>query len=107
MNLTRENILGRNLPALSIEVPEWGGIIYIRKLSIAAIKKLKGESANVSAVRWLILCVVDEHGNPLFSDDDTEQLESASSYETCMQVIKAAMEYNGLSTRSIEEVSGN
>lgn len=107
MNLTRENILGRSLPTLSLEVPEWGGTIHICKLSVAAIKALKDESANVSAVRWLILCVVDEHGKPLFTDSDTEQLESRSSYETCMRVIKAAMEYNGLATKSIEEASGN
>lgn len=105
--LTRDQILGIKPQTKAVEVSEWGGTIHIRKLSVASIKSLKEQSDNVSAVKWLILCVVDEHGVPLFTDDDTEQLESASSYETCMQVIKAAMEYNGLSTASIEEASGN
>lgn len=107
MNLTRESILGTKPAPKPLEIPEWGGTIYIRKLSVAAIKALKDDSENVSAVRWLILCVVDENGNPLFTDADADQLESSSSYEVCMKVIKAAMEYNGLSTKSIEEAAGN
>ena len=105
MSLTRENILK---PAIKpIEVPEWDGTVHIRKLPIKVINQLKGNTDKAGAVEWLIMCVVDEHGEPMFTADDKDQLESSAAYKGCMRVIEAAMEYNGFSNDAIEDASGN
>lgn len=107
MSLTRETILNAKPKTKPIEVPEWGGTVYIRKLSIAAIQSLKEVGERVGGVQWLIVCLCDEHGNNLFTEADAEQLESDTSYETCLAIIHEAMAYNGLSKSAIEEQSGN
>ncbi len=67
---------------LPVEVPEWGGTVHLRTLSLGeglrfqAERKALGDDAGDQVVPLLLgysLC--DEDGSPLFRGDDAKQLE--------------------------------
>jgi hypothetical protein len=86
MVLSRDAILSvpRSLP-VPLEVPEWHGLIYIRRLSpaeksafVAWLRdggsKPRSDRLEAHDERLCILAVVDHHGHPLFKDSDLDAL---------------------------------
>jgi hypothetical protein len=120
--LTREQILqAQDLPTEAVEVPEWGGSIYVRGLSgterdafeasvIAPRLDKNGSSGSMDMrnirAKLAALCIVDENGERLFTDKDVEALgrKSASALD---RVFSAAQRLSGLSPKDVEELAKN
>lgn len=110
--LTKEIILAaEDLTRKALEVPEWGGAVYVRTMcgterdewekSLADVK----DSANVRA-RLAVRCLCDEQGNRLFADADAEALGKKSGKILC-RVFDLAIELNRLSPADAEELAKN
>lgn len=80
--LTREQILATAVKREYVEVPEWGGGVYVMEMTGAQIDEweqaisLTGRE-NARAVT-LVRCVVDESGARLFQDGDAAELGTKS-----------------------------
>lgn len=108
--LTREDILAaiaaRKAAVEELEVPDWGGTVYLRRLSVEALRATgfldgTGDPSEVP-LRVLAASVTDEHGSPLFSMDDVKALAEAE-FQTVIRVFTEAARINGLSSAELEE----
>lgn len=113
--LNRDAILNADdLPRELVEVPEWGGNVYVRTLrgnerdnfeqSIVG-KKQKTSLDNVRA-RFAVLTICDESGKRLFSDADAKALgdKSAAALD---RVFAVSQRLNGFSQEDQEDLAGN
>ncbi len=113
--LNKEAILSANdLPRELVEVPEWGGDIYVSTLNGTARdafeqsmqgKKNKPNLDNVRA-RFAVLTICDEDGTRLFTDADAKALgeKSAAALD---RVFAVAQRLNGFSSQDAEELAKN
>src|SRR4051794_22108084 len=96
--LSREMILSLNdVKREAVEVPEWGGTVYVRTLSGKERRQFfthLGTDSLTSAhmVAW---CACDENGNRLFTDDDVEAL-LAKHRKALDRIANAALTFNEL-----------
>ena len=96
-----------------VEVPEWGGSLYIRMLTASERDKFEascvgtGKKQNLSNIRarLVVLCACDESGERLFTDGDAEALgrKSAAAVD---KVFGACSKLNGFSSQDIEDLEG-
>ena len=112
--LTRDQILSADdLGLLKVSVPEWGGDVYIRVMSVGErdayenewIRK-KDTGVDDFRTKFLVRCLVDEKGQRLFDNGDVSKLSSKSAKDM-NRVWQAAMEHNNLSDADIEELAKN
>lgn len=116
--LSRDAILNADdLERRPVEVPEWGGTLYVRSLTGAERdhfetslfegqgKGRKENFANLRA-RMVALCAVDGEGERLFADADVAALggKNAAALD---RVFDAAQRLNGFRQQDIEELVGN
>lgn len=114
--LTREDILkAEDLPTVDVEVPEWGGTVRLKALTAAARdrfeastvetrgNKVKQNLTNLRA-RLVSLCIVDESGNPMFTQGDVQRLGQKSA-SALQRLFNKCNEMNGLSEADIEELA--
>lgn len=118
MALTRDQILEvQDLKKEVVNVPEWGGEVIVSGMTGAARDaweqsmvtseggKYRANTENVRA-RLVAATVVDEQGNPLFSEADVVLLgrKNATALE---RVCKVAQRLNGLTEGDVESLRGN
>lgn len=115
MTLTREQILAANDSRRElVEVPEWGGSVYVSVMSGAArdaweaglitrdgTPVLTDVSAKLAAAT-----ITDEAGERLFSEADVAELTKRSA-AALKRVIDVARRLNGLGVAGIEDAKGN
>ena len=113
--LNREAILKTDdLPRELVQVPEWGGDVYVRTLTgterdafeqSMVGKKSKMNLDNVRA-RFAVLTICDEAGQRLFTDDDAKVLgdKSAAALD---RVFAVAQRLNGFSSEDAEDLAKN
>lgn len=109
MTLSREQILASrsNRKPVSLEVPEWGGTVYVRVLSAKDQMELsEGVKPAEMPIKVILHCFVDEQGNRLFQDEDAEML-AAEEFPIIMRVFAFVAKLNGLSTKELEEAMKN
>ncbi|MGB9780619.1 hypothetical protein [Caldanaerobacter sp.] len=116
--LNREQILQiQDLPTEDVEVPEWGGKVRVRGLTGAERDKFeasivvrKGNRTEFNPenmrAKLVAMCVVDENGNRLFTDEDIKILgqKSATALDRIFQV---AQKLSGLRPEDFEEMQKN
>lgn len=105
MSLTREQILAarKDRKPQRLEVPEWGGEVYIRVLSARDQAELSEDTKPTEIpVKVILHCLVDEEGARIFTDDDMDALW-AEDFPVIMRVFGAAAKLNGLSTAELDE----
>ena len=105
MTLTREQILAArsNRKPERLEVPEWGGEVYVRVLSAKdQMTVADGATPQETPIRVLLHCLVDEKGERILADDDFDALAS-EDFPVIMRVFAFAAKLNGLSTKELEE----
>lgn len=116
--LTRDAILqAQDLPRELVEVPQWGGSVYVRALTGAerdtfetSIVEQRGKSTKMNLknirAKLVALSVVDEEGNRIFSDADASALgkKSAAALD---KVFEVAQRLSGLRPEDVEELSKN
>lgn len=115
--LTRDLILqADDLPTTEVEVPEWGGWVTVRGLTGAerdlyeqGMLSMIGPSVELNMAnaraRLVALCVVDEAGERLFSDQDVLAL-SQKSGAALDRVFQIAQKLSGLSNSDLGELTG-
>jgi hypothetical protein len=109
--LTREQILAaEDLPPQSVPMPEWGGDVLVREMTLAdrlvyeaEIAKDEGRHA-IAAL--LALCVVDKAGAALFTAADIPALERKNP-TALLRLLKVAQGLNGLGPAAIASAEKN
>lgn len=103
--LTREMILAANdLPVESVEVPEWGGSVYVKALSVEQREALEdvlfrqGKRDQFRA-ELVAMSAVDENGERLFLPEDVEQLRK-KSFAAVERMFIAAKRLSAIGVRS-------
>ncbi len=105
MTLTREQILAsrHDRKPVRLEVPEWGGDVYVRVMSAADQAALSEDVPRAEIpVRVIIHCLVDEMGEPILSDEDVDEL-SKTEFPIIMRVFAFVAKLNGLSSKELED----
>ena len=116
--LSRDAILGADdLPVEEIDIPEWGGKVYVRTLSGRERDRLeesiqtgrgKGRKVSLANLRARVASMVlsDAEGNRMFTDQDAEALggKSASALDRIMEV---GMKLNRYSDEDVNELVKN
>tara|TARA_R110002020_G_scaffold150991_3_gene327926 strand:- start:1084 stop:1428 length:345 start_codon:yes stop_codon:yes gene_type:complete len=112
--LDRDSILNVvDLKPEVVEVPEWGGSLYIRMLTASERDKFEascvgtGKKQNLTNIRarLVVLCACDEAGERMFGDGDADALgrKSAAAVD---RVFGACSKLNGFSSQDIEDLEG-
>lgn len=112
--LSKDQILAADdLDLLKVHVPEWGGDVFIRVMSVGERDAYENEwvrkkdtGVDDFRAKFLVRCLVDDKGNRLFDNGDVQRL-AAKSAKVVNRVWQAAMEHNNLSDESIEELAKN
>jgi hypothetical protein len=103
--LTRDAILGLDdLPREEVNIPEWGGSVYVRALTGAERDQLERMISKDSVSRAAIaaLCVVDAKGERLFSAKDVDKL--ATKHGSALErIVSAALRFNTISADGLAE----
>lgn len=124
--LSKEAILSADdLEKELVEVPEWGGAVYVRALTGAERDAFEQSMVEMRTVRQgrkqetvremrlqnirarlCALTICDEEGNRLFTDADVQALgrKSASALNRVFQV---AQRLSGLTDEDVDELAGN
>jgi len=112
--LTKEQILGaKDLQTRKVEVPEWGGAVYVRPLSSRDRDKYEAEISaggqasfeNIRA-RLGVCCICDESGTLLFTAEDAAELGKKAA-GPMQKVFNVIMEVNGFTESDVDELAKN
>lgn len=113
LNLTREQILSADdRPVVAVEVPEWGGTVYVRTLSGIDRAKFEalcaGQPVETGQImeKLVAFAACDESGNSLFTQDDVTEL-SKKNATVLLRVFSVASRLNALQESDIEKIKGN
>lgn len=113
--LSRDAFLAATtLPTEAVAIPELGGVVTVRGLSASSrdafeksmwVKKGKTREMNMSNVRarLVALCVVDESGQRMFSDDDVEAVGQVRA-DIVDRLFGVAQRLSGLGDNDVEEL---
>jgi len=118
MTLTKDQILSVTPKLKEVDVPEWGGSVFIRpvtleeqgKLADLGAKHEKSSAAirirhcTLSLLQWT---VCDEEGKPLFTGDDLAGLMTKSSASAFLRLQDAVLRFSGLTEESRREQGKN
>lgn len=120
--LNRNDILNpRDLPFQDVPLPELGPEVgvRVRTLTSEQLEEYQNTILNArsgkagkrvdlrgSTARLLVLCVVDETGEPLFTEADIMALNKQSA-RTVQTISNVAMELNGLKEADLEGLVKN
>jgi hypothetical protein len=117
VSLTRDQILQltgkRNIQ--EINIPEWGGTVYVRELTgrerdkfETSVLSSNGNNSKTNAenlrARLVVLSVVDENGTRLFSDEDAKTVGNLG-VKGLQRAFVMAQRLSGLSDEEIEELT--
>jgi len=104
VNASRDQILSspRSAP-VPFDVPEWGGVVYLKILSVADQQAIsEGVAPADVPVRLLVHALVDEHGHRLLEDADALALAD-QEFPLVMRVFAEAARLNGMTTDEFDE----
>jgi hypothetical protein len=113
MTMNREQILAkRSTRIVTVEVPEWGGTVHLRALTVGERDRLdqfvQDSKQKVSGFRSLVLslCLCDADGNRLFADRQREEIDGLDA-SVVERLFAAAMPLAGLSQADVKAIEGN
>lgn len=114
MALTKDQILAADdMGLLEVEVPEWGGSVFVRVMSVGErdsyenewmVNKNKGVDNFRSKFLQRVLC--DEKGELLFSTAEVASLAKKSA-RVVTRVWNAAMKHNALTDDDVDDLAKN
>jgi hypothetical protein len=115
--LTKDQILKAKPQLKEVEVPEWGGTVYIRPITLQEQAKLadigtKYEKSSVldrmknCTLRLIQWAVCDDAGNPMFEEADLVPLMKLSA-SACLRLQDAILAHSALSEESRKEIAKN
>lgn len=110
--LTRADILRLKpeFPRELVEIPEWGGAVWVRTLSAAERDKLEAEWERTKRVnfraRLALFTLCDQEGKPLMAEADLPILGNQSS-AALNRITEVAFRLNGYTKADQEELEKN
>lgn len=111
MGLSRDQILSSKRPPTEVQVPEWGGSVYIKTMSAGHREQWESSfdsNLNNKAVRAsiLVLTLCDENGVLLFSPDDVAKLNEQDGH-IIDRLFQEATKHNRILKEASEEAKKN
>ena len=113
MYLTKEQIISaEDVKTVDVSVPEWGGVARVRNLSALERERFirdtqkKELDLSQTKIAWVARCLIDDNGNPLFSESEVELL-GAKSARALDRVVDAIESINALTAESLDEIEKN
>jgi hypothetical protein len=112
MTLDRQSILAcaDTLPRELVNVPEWGGDVWVRTLSASERDQLEMQWEKTKRVhfraRVVYYCACDEQGRDLFREEDIPVL-GAKSTTAVAKVCDVAFRLNRFTREDIEDLEKN
>ena len=114
MPVTKDSILAHRAAVTPVEVPEWGGTVYVRVMSGTERDayedetfKLNGKAVELNRknarARLLVRCIVDEGGARLFGEADADAL-GAQPADVVDRVYAVAQRVNGFTAADVDEL---
>lgn len=107
--LTREKILAaaKAFTPQPIEVPELGGTVYVRPLSLAGMARHLSEPDRHggAAMAMLLDCVCDETGARIFNRDDAVALAEMPE-NVARKLVEAINAASGLDAKAVDQAAG-
>lgn len=107
--LSRDEILGaKDLRLEPVDVPEWGGRIFVRPLTAEESDKFQRDPdalENLTA-RMVAYCAVNEGGGRLFVDNDIAALAGKSA-AAMRRVVAAIGKVNAMTVEAREDIRKN
>ncbi len=120
--LSKAAILQANdLQSVAVDVPEWGGSVFVRGMTAAErdqyeqelmsisrtgkTMELKYSLSNVKA-RLAVKCIVDSDGTRLFTDSDVQAVGNKSA-SALNRIVDVVMALSGLTDADVEELEKN
>lgn len=112
--LTKDQILAaRDEVVVTVPVPEWGGDVCIRAMSVGERDRYENEfirnkdrGVENFRTKFLAACLCDENGKRLFTEADVAAL-SAKSIKVMNRLWHEAMKHNALTNDDVEEIAKN
>lgn len=116
--LTKDQILGiKDLQIEKVEVPEWGGYIFVRGMTGAerdlfesSVVDIRGSSQKINMInvraKMVSLTACDENGNRLFDDADVIELGKKSA-SALQRIFDTAQRLSGLSKEETSVLEKN
>lgn len=109
--LSKNEIFAANdITTEEFEVPEWGGSIYLKSMSVGEIELYQRyaqkmeDAAEPNLVAFLVTLVAcDEKGTRLFSGQEDVVKLAAKSGKVISRIAEAATKLNGLGEDAFEE----
>jgi hypothetical protein len=115
--ITKQAILSVGTKPKEVYIPEWGGSVMIRSLTLAEQAKLADLATKFEKATYLVrlknvaLCVVqwgtcDEQGNSLFVPEDVDAMlnQPASAF---LRLQDQILKYSGLTEEARKELEKN
>jgi hypothetical protein len=94
-----------DLPRKLIEVPEWGGSVYVRSLSASDADSLEFVKGAHLRATLAVMAVCDADGKLLFTKADTAWLASKSA-KALARIVDAVKEMSSFTDKEISELEG-
>lgn len=104
--IQRDDLMAEDKPdLLPVEVPEWNGVVYLRRILSGELYDLidesEGKPASWYVQRLLVLSLCDEHGNRLLNDDEMDVLRRKSA-DVIQRLTEKAASFNNLRAEAAE-----
>lgn len=113
--LSRDSILqAQDIKIELIEVPEWGGSVYVKGLSGSerdsfegGLMQKDGKTPNFHNIRakLVVKTACDADGKRLFTDADIPELTNKSA-SALQRVFEVAQRLSGISSADVQELTG-
>lgn len=109
--LTAEQIrAARDYLIEPLDVPKWGGTVYLRSLSLrdarvfqqVSVSAAEGTFTTDDMVKVVAVCLCDEHGTRLFGDEAIDEL-AAKDLDVIRQLFDKAVVVIGLSKQGVDD----
>lgn len=114
--ITRDDLLNfDDSDVKAVEVPEWGGSVYIRSITVAEreawedrVIKLRKAGESIAGLRAELVArtLSDSEGNRLLKDSDVAAL-SAKNSQVVDRLFEESLKFNGLTESDVEDLKGN
>lgn len=114
-SLSKDAILGADdLGMLKVEVPEWGGDVFVRVMTVGERDAYenewvasKGKGVEDFRTKFLARCLCDDKGTLLFTTAEDFAKLAKKSAKVMSRLWQKAMDHNALSDADVEELAKN
>ena len=119
MPLSKDEIKARKHAPESVDVPDWGGSVLVKKLSGTereAWERWMSDQRDKEGVDFvkhgraglLVLCLVDADGKRLFGDDEIADLSDLDGGGAALDLLwDVACRLNGIGRKAVEDTVKN